>query len=419
MARKRAALVSVLGRLVDCAQVLFGAIATPGFWILQRLCPDRLARARHEPVAQRGASYLEHASWIDKAIYLTRLSCTEGLLARNEPSIHTTTTTGTGPEVIFVGDALATEDLGDATFSPALRARLMESDALCINFEGIVGETRSEIAPLFTARGARQLARHATRPNDEPDAGWCSAFDAAAARSVLSLGRRLVVSMANNHTLDLGSAGFLRTEACLRAHGALVAGAGEACTVLELGRVRIGFLALAYGSNRLVGRTPFASLSKLDDEAWLAARRAELRECTHRVALLHWGHEYEWLPSGEQRRLAERLIAHGFCAVMGHHPHVVQPHELRSGAWISYSLGDFVGGDRTPFSRLGVAVALRFHDDGSVSGTTVPLIQSPAWSRRTHVALLREAPRFERALAKRIQRRRGGIPVFGRMEARS
>jgi len=57
--------------------------------------------------------------------------------------------------------------------------------------------------------------------------------------------------------------------------------------------------------------------------------------------------------SAFQNSLVLTLVFTFVSAIIGHHPHLVQPSEARPGRWVSYSLGDFVGGDKT-VSYLGI-----------------------------------------------------------------
>ena len=61
----------------------------------------------------------------------------------------------------------------------------------------------------------------------------------------------------------------------------------------------------------------------------------------------HWGAEYEHKPEPRQRALAAAAIEAGATAVIGTHPHVMQPvekHVAKDGreGLIAYSLGNFV-----------------------------------------------------------------------------
>ena len=65
----------------------------------------------------------------------------------------------------------------------------------------------------------------------------------------------------------------------------------------------------------------------------------------------------------------------------------VQPSEARAGRWVSYSLGDFIGGDRTIWSRFASLVSLRFGPRGAVRGEVIPVAQTPFWRRHTTMLL--------------------------------
>ena len=44
---------------------------------------------------------------------------------------------------------------------------------------------------------------------------------------------------------------------------------------------------------------------------------------------LHWGIEYQLKPVASQRTLADWLVAQGVDLIIGGHPHVVEPMEVR------------------------------------------------------------------------------------------
>jgi poly-gamma-glutamate capsule biosynthesis protein CapA/YwtB (metallophosphatase superfamily) len=173
-----------------------------------------------------------------------------------------------------------------------------------------------------------------------------------------------------------------------------------------VGTRRVGLFAMAYGTNRRAATRDvhlrFDGVPYRISRAKVEALTARLRDrgATHVVGILHWGYEHEREPAVEQRACADVLFEAGVSAVVGHHPHVVQRSECRDGHWVSYSLGDFVGGDRTIWSRFGALVALRFEEGGAVQGELVPIVQSPFWQRQ-RTMLLDEAPRLERAVFER------------------
>ena len=87
------------------------------------------------------------------------------------------------------------------------------------------------------------------------------------------------------------------------------------------------------------------------------------------IANMHWGLEYERIPSREQRELADWLLRQGVDLVIGSHPHVVQPMELRregggSDRLVVYSLGNFISNYEPGTYRWGCHGESRFRSEG-------------------------------------------------------
>ena len=96
---------------------------------------------------------------------------------------------------------------------------------------------------------------------------------------------------------------------------------------------------------------------------------------------MHWGVEFEAEANSRQKKTARRLVSAGADAVVGSHPHVVQPVEWieaeRSGelmrAPVLYSLGNFFSNMSKPDTEYGMFARLRLlrGADGAVSCTAV------------------------------------------------
>ena len=77
------------------------------------------------------------------------------------------------------------------------------------------------------------------------------------------------------------------------------------------------------------------------------------------VVTPHWGRQYQFRPTARQKTLARDLIEAGAIAVIGTHPHVVQPWEKittddgREGLVI-YSTGNFISGQVRFMRRAGI-----------------------------------------------------------------
>lgn len=159
-----------------------------------------------------------------------------------------------------------------------------------------------------------------------------------------------VVSLANNHIFDWGSAALCDTARRLRMHDIGTVGAG--CSYDEANAPHIhsfadgtsvGFLGYTpfYHPNGAAGHG-FPGLSEYTPAA-MRQRVAALREQADVVVVsLHWGEEYQPRSNAEQQRVGRMLIDAGADIVVGHHPHVAQEVEEYNGGWILYSLGNFI-----------------------------------------------------------------------------
>ena len=96
------------------------------------------------------------------------------------------------------------------------------------------------------------------------------------------------------------------------------------------------------------------------------------------IALPHWGQEYTTVPDSRQREWAEFLLECGADAVIGSHPHVVQPVEFP----VAYSMGNFISNMSLRNTELGLMMILRIavtsYGDSYVAG----LEAVPVWCSR-------------------------------------
>jgi poly-gamma-glutamate capsule biosynthesis protein CapA/YwtB (metallophosphatase superfamily) len=179
-----------------------------------------------------------------------------------------------------------------------------------------------------------------------------------------------VVTLANNHLMDCGLPGVLETLEALANANVLALGAGanegaaHAPVILQAGGMRIGLLG--YYWNRRTAATADRPGSAMDPPEALEADIRGLRERADRIVVtFHWGVPYEREPSREVREKAHFAIDCGADAVLGHHPHIVQPFEIYRGCPIFYSVGNFAFGSGNSRAE-GLLVGLRFEDNKTV-----------------------------------------------------
>ena len=126
--------------------------------------------------------------------------------------------------------------------------------------------------------------------------------------------------------------------------------AARAPVFVEVHGVRVAFLARVATPREAGGFSidewaagPTSAGLAVGDPATLAADVTAARQSADVViVLLHAGDEYQHQPNATQRALAEAALAAGADAVIGAHPHVVQPIEQRGAQLVAWSLGNFV-----------------------------------------------------------------------------
>lgn len=184
---------------------------------------------------------------------------------------------------------------------------------------------------------------------------------------------------ANNHCLDSGTAGLKRTISVLDemgiAHIGTYSDESERMRRLpmikDINGVKIAFLTYTYGTNGFPVRKPI--IVDLIDRDLIKKDVEQAREVGAEMVCvcMHWGNEYEQLPSRSQLNLAQYLKELGVEMVIGSHPHVVQPMELQydahngSGMVVAYSLGNFISNQNDLNGRGGAMAKIRLvrYDD--------------------------------------------------------
>jgi poly-gamma-glutamate synthesis protein (capsule biosynthesis protein) len=95
-------------------------------------------------------------------------------------------------------------------------------------------------------------------------------------------------------------------------------------------------------------------------------KKAKSRKADIIILFLHWGTEYDTIPSKSQTDLAEYFFTIGVDLVIGSHPHVLQKMGWsknvsgKKDGIVVYSLGNFVSNQRKPKTDGGSIVRIEF-----------------------------------------------------------
>ena len=196
---------------------------------------------------------------------------------------------------------------------------------------------------VIAARGEKKRGKILRAPLSAPKLLLDAGFD--------------LVSVANNHALDLGEEGYRQMLSLLTEAGLPFAGAHLLDERLDPVAVAVldGLRVAVVGHYNRDAKLALADVAR-------ARARADVV-----VVFVHWGNDWESTPLRFQRQWGRRLIDAGADAVVGTHPHVVQPDELYEGKLISHSLGNFVFAAMTrPGTRTGALLELDVSERGVV-----------------------------------------------------
>lgn len=190
------------------------------------------------------------------------------------------------------------------------------------------------------------------------------------------------VVLANNHSLDYGTDGVMRTIRHLDerniAHTGVFADSTDYRAnnplFIERKGMRIALLNYTYGTNGISAGDGII-VNRIDTTAIRDdIRRAARADCI--IAFMHWGEEYSRKNSDAQRRLAAFMRANGVPVIIGSHPHVVQPCECSDSSVTFYSLGNFISNQRWRYSDGGIIAEVeivKHIDDISFSSAGIPV----------------------------------------------
>ena len=205
-----------------------------------------------------------------------------------------------------------------------------------------------------------------------PYAGYpCFSSPDALMFEVQNIGFDLLFT-ANNHVLDRGKKGVERTIMMLDSVGMPHAGSyvdslsrdTSYPIIMEVKGLKVGFINATYGTNGLKEKAPNV-VNRLDTVQMARdLERLDEMGADLKVAVLHWGNEYELKGNKSQLRCAQSLANHGADLIIGGHPHVVQNADTIFGSSgnpvvLYYSMGNFISNQQRLETRGGIMVRVR------------------------------------------------------------
>lgn len=211
-----------------------------------------------------------------------------------------------------------------------------------------------------------------------------------------------LVSTANNHCLDRGYDGMVRTLDVLDnlglAHVGTYRSAEERAAqngvhVADVGGIKVAFLSYTYGTNGIplskshpdtvnILHTDYMSEAQVLDTARIASDLAAAEALSPDLiaVIVHWGVEYQTTQNEHQEEIADFLFDHGADVILGSHPHVLQPMETRTltdrdgtthTGFVCWSLGNFISSQNDEYTDTTVVLNLELTKNPNTGATDV------------------------------------------------
>ena len=195
-----------------------------------------------------------------------------------------------------------------------------------------------------------------------------------------------VLSTANNHSLDKGYNGIVRTLDVLDeigiSHMGTYRSSEEQNKILikEVNGITFAFLSFTYGTNGIPVPKGREYCINLIDETLMKQQIEQAKEQNVDVICvsMHWGDEYKIKQNKTQERLADFLFENDVDIILGSHPHVLEPMEKRTitladgttkDGFVIYSLGNFISAQKQENTRNTIILDLQItkNPEGKIS----------------------------------------------------
>ncbi len=284
-----------------------------------------------------------------------------------------------GQEECQTGSKLSLLFIGDIMGHDEQIASAWNSETGNYEFDDVFRYVRNEISEADIA-----VANLEVTLGGSPYKGY-PAFSSPASLASACINAGIdVLATANNHSVDRGKKGILNTIRRLDSLGIRHTGTFAdsisrdtlSPLIIEKNGISVALLNYTYGTNGL--KVPSPAIVNMLDTNVIASDIAKAKALNPDVIIsfVHWGIEYDTIPSVEQTRLAGFFFTKGADLVIGSHPHVLQLMEwtladsCRNDRIVVYSLGNYVSNQRTIRRDGGAMVRIELEKTGSLTSVS-------------------------------------------------
>lgn len=182
-----------------------------------------------------------------------------------------------------------------------------------------------------------------------------------------------LLTIANNHMLDRGMIGVIRTISEIRKNNISYTGAflsqsdRDSIRVFNLKGIKLAVLAYSYGTNGNPVPQGKNYLINLIDYDLIKNDITKAREKGAEIVLVnfHFGDEYKREPNDFQKEVVDKTVSLGADIIIGGHPHVIQPvklfktqNALFDTGLVAYSMGNYFSNQSKRYTDAGIILNL-------------------------------------------------------------
>lgn len=216
-----------------------------------------------------------------------------------------------------------------------------------------------------------------------------------------------IFGTANNHSIDRGKKGIIRTIDVLDSLNFPHTGTYRSIEekeknnpfIIEQNGFKIALINYTYGTNGIPVPTP-THVNLINYKAIAAdIEIAKTQNPDKIIMYIHWGTEYQHEPNKYQNDVANFCYQKGVDYIIGSHPHVVQKSEWITDSindkesFITYSLGNFVSNQRKRYTDGGQMIKLVLEKENDIvsikeTGFYLTWVYTPVIAGKKHFHIL-------------------------------
>lgn len=202
-----------------------------------------------------------------------------------------------------------------------------------------------------------------------------------------------LLTLANNHSFDRYSLGIDKTITAAQKAGMPTIGTrlsqernGAFFQIRAVKNMRIAYLGCTEFSNKKTAINDQLLFCYNDEIVNLIKEISSRTDVDALIVMTHWGVEYVSKPDWQQQTFAKRYLDAGATAVVGSHPHVLQPWQkyiTKDGreTFIAYSLGNFIAGQAGLARQTGAVVYVGLSKEGHQKAKVLGVGYTPTYRK--------------------------------------